>query len=285
MGTAMEHAIASKSVIDHNLPKMSFADRMVRSEEKRSRILNFLASGECWTTQEVVQSLLGCSQSSALRTLQGLERDRLIRRELFSSPYAQKKFFTPPTFALWGITEAGIYHAPDFFKGAPSFQISKVNPDRANIHVMAQHARLRAEAAGWHDWVSQKVWRGTHSKQISEYENLGIEIFKVRRKFVNPDAVALRRDGLRAGIYFEYDITSANKMAILMQEYLVHIVNRNSLLDIVVFINSNPRSIYSALERVEYVKIDGSRIIVSPAHRSRFQVFSSNDFPKAFKAS
>jgi len=121
---------------------MAAADIAARAAEKRRAIIAFLASGERWTTTEIIQLLLGgCDRMAAARTLRALER----------AGYVLSEKINPLVPTVYGITAAGLALAG--VTDLPPFWRGRVKPAYMAHHLAIQRARLRAESLGWGYWI------------------------------------------------------------------------------------------------------------------------------------
>lgn len=87
------------------LPRMSFHQRIARSEEKKRILLHFL-SDEIWTTAGHAGLLLHCTRQAASATLYALERERLLVKTNFLRPGRANKPQVNST--AFGITAKGM---------------------------------------------------------------------------------------------------------------------------------------------------------------------------------
>lgn len=237
------------------LPNMNKAEIDARAEAKRVLLLDFLASGECWTTAPIAGVLMQTSGRSALSTLQSLERAMLIKKE------DGQRGFVP---ALFGITNHGLGMARNPHPQAREFQIGRTNPSFVRHHVQTQQARLQAEGEGWTSWVPGKVLYGPDVKKRT-----GTKI---------PDGLVTRPDGKRAAIEIENYVKSKKRMEEIIGQYLQQL-NAGEI-DLVCYITPHPTGMQRALDAVTFVAIGSNKIKLTDAHRQRFQVFSNEDFPK-----
>lgn len=123
------------------------AERKARIAEKRRAILRLLRE-EIYTTREVVQELLNVAPTPAKMTLAAMERDGLVKHQQVECPNGWRPH-------LWGITAEGQAMAFD----ENELPIDRVfEPGRVGLTVLKhtislQLARIRAEQAGWTNWL------------------------------------------------------------------------------------------------------------------------------------
>lgn len=231
-----------------NIKKMSRSEIDVRASEKRTKILDFLSSGEVWTTVQVVNLLLGCSRQSSLRTLKSLEKAGLIKSEMCGNTQ------------LFGISGHGLALSEVAHEHCKEFELGKTNPYFINHHFQTQIARLKAEAEGWHDWQPGKI----------------LYSCTPRLKKV-PDAMAKRGDGRIVAIEIELHIKSQKRMVEIIGLYIEQLIQKRH--DLVFYITPNPESLSRALQRVKTVRVKGCVITVMESHLARFVVVGVDEFP------
>ncbi len=230
------------------LKKFSRAEIDVRAAEKRTKILDFLASGEVWTTVSVINILLNCSRQSSLRTLKSMEKTGAIKSEICGS------------VQLFGISSHGLALSEVTHKDCKEFELSKTNPSYINHHVQTQNARLRAESAGWEKWQPGKI------------------LYSANPKFKKvPDALATRADGRTVAVEIELHIKSQKRMAEIIGLYIEQLIHKKH--DLVYYITPSPEALRRALERVQSVRVKGEVIAVSESHLKRFIVVGIDKFP------
>ncbi|MDD4911913.1 MAG: hypothetical protein PHP57_06415 [Sideroxydans sp.] len=130
--------------------KLSRAEKMAMAEAKQSAILTFLASGEVYTTFDILKLLLGRSESTVRRTIEVMLKEKLIRLE--SLEVGSKKT------VLIGITEHGVAMA-DRAGLCPNYILGRTNPAYVTHHVMTQKTRIKAVKAGATEWLPGRALR------------------------------------------------------------------------------------------------------------------------------
>lgn len=63
----------------NNIPRMTREEIMGRAEAKQQLVLDFLSSGEVWTTGPLLSQLLGLSARRAQALAARMERDSLLK--------------------------------------------------------------------------------------------------------------------------------------------------------------------------------------------------------------
>lgn len=231
-----------------NIKKMSRSEIDVRASEKRTKILDFLSSGEVWTIVQVVNLLLGCSRQSSLRTLKSLEKSGAIKMEMCGSQ------------ALYGIAAHGLALAEAAHTDTKEFELGKTNPSFVNHHIQTQFTRIKAESAGWTGWVPGKI----------------LYSYIPRFKKV-PDAMAVRLDGRTVAVEIELHIKSQKRMSEIVGLYIEQLIQKQH--DLIYYITPNPEALQRSLQRVKTVRVRGEVVTVSESHRARFCVTDINEFP------
>src|ERR1022692_4357584 len=84
----------------HPALKMSYAQKMERNLQKRVALLNFLCSGESYSTLSIVADILRISERTAQLLLKKLVAEKLLRVDERASPYSRIK--------LYGVTQHGL---------------------------------------------------------------------------------------------------------------------------------------------------------------------------------
>lgn len=231
-----------------NIKKMSRTEINTRADEKRTKILYFLSSGEVWTTVQVVNILLNCSRQSSLRALKSMKKAGSIKSELCGNTQ------------LFGITGHGLALSEAAHKDTKEFELSKTNPSFINHHIQTQIARLKAESAGWTNWIPGKILYS----QTPRLKKI-------------PDALATRPDGRTVAIEIELHIKSQKRMTEILGLYIEQLIQKRH--DLVYYITPNPEALQRSLERVKTVRMKGVVIPVSELHLARFCVVGINEFP------
>jgi predicted ArsR family transcriptional regulator len=104
----------------NNLPCMTHTERQARANEKRVRLINFLASGEVWTSTQHAAKVMHVSRPVALQTLKALNKEKAIISEQHLIDGRVQK--------IWGITSHGLAIA-ETTGSLSCFQMGKTNPN------------------------------------------------------------------------------------------------------------------------------------------------------------
>ena len=233
------------------LPSMTRAEIQERAHEKHKLLLNFLAGGEVWTTVEVAAILLRCSRQSALRTLQSMQHQGLVKFDAIDRG-----------LKLWGVTNHGIGLAGHPSPSLREFEVGKTNHRYITHHVQTQLTRLNAELAGWRDWTPDKILYSPGNNH--------------RLKKI-PDALTTRPDGKRIAVEIELFIKSKKRLAEIVAAYLIQIKDGHH--DLVCYVTPHPDALRRALAALDEIRIAETTVKLTPAHRERFLVFDIDKFP------
>lgn len=234
------------------LPVMTQAEKTARADQKRTAILQFLASGEVWTTAEIAAQLIGASKRRAVATLGGMERDSLIASETLAYGGRQIK--------IYGITPHGCAVAGTF--DAPHFEKGRTNPAYYQHRLEGQRCRLAAEAAGW-SWQPERAIRIQAGREGW-------------RKI--PDALAIKA-GERVAIEIERHVKTPKRYAECIVSFLQDI--KAGRYHHVLFLSPPgvQTLVQRSMERVQIVKVGGNSVTITSAHRARFRFASFTNWP------
>ena len=237
------------AVFARNLPRMSRAQVIARAAAKEQCVLDFLASGEVWSTSVILAALLGLHQRRANDLGQRLERDGLVTIHRVDA-----------RTTVVGITAQGLAysHHPNAAE-TQRFEPGRISPQFIAHHVDTQRARLQAEAAGWTWEAGKTLFRRGWNKV--------------------PDAVAIAPSGERVAVEIERTIKTELRYAQVIPATLRDI--KIGRYDRVLYLSPQNRAdaIERALRRVEKVKVGGESVALTLAHWSRFKFANLDDWP------
>lgn len=234
-------------------PKMSYAQKMARAEVKKQILLQFLASGEVYTTTQLAARLLYCSTRAASTTLESLAMARALKTE--------NHMVGSHKTTIWGITAHGL--ALSDKTGGAAFELGRTNPAYIPHHIQTQSARIAAEVAGWTNWVPGKILYGTGLKKV-------------------PDALATNPAGDIVAIEIERHAKTLKRYEEVMGQHLQELSNRKwkyvHYLCPEVALASRIENIFS---KIESVKVGSSKETIEQKHRDRFKFFKLESWPPA----
>lgn len=216
--------------------------REARRDEKRQAVLRFLRQ-HIWSSGSILQQVMGlCSRQAVHKSLASMERDQLIRRHSFRA--------LGGLVTLWGITPNGQAHAFELGKEQPisaCFEPSRVSEQTIRHQLDIQWLRLRAEAAGWHDWVDGDRIRG------------------VVKGGKRPDGVATDTQGRQVAVECERTIKSTQRYQQILVWYLRAI--KTGSIARVIWVSPTPeisQRVRTILSGIRVVSVAGQQVRVDP---------------------
>lgn len=236
-----------------SLPRMTPSEIRARAKAKEELLLDFLASGEVWTTASIAGRLL-CISSRRARAL----LDRMVRDGLLKSVVFERGVGRPGR--VFGITATGLaFSSHPAADACPRFE-SLPSPLFAMHHLDTQVARLQAEAAGWREWIPGKSLYSAGFRKI-------------------PDALAITPGGRRVAIEIERTIKTPLRYSQIIPDALRDI--KEGRYERVVYVSPQGRAdaVERALRRVEIVKVLGEPVRLTESHRARFEFVNLFEFP------
>jgi len=233
-------------------PRLTYAQQQERVAQKRALILTFLASGEVYTSADVIAEMLSCNRATAFRTLEAMESAGLVKSEIHEVLAKRLK--------VYGVTPHGLAHAGRF--DAPFFELGRTNPSFIRHRLDGQRMRLRAERAGWRDWQPERALRESGLKKV-------------------PDAAAIAPNGERIAVEIERHCKTPKRYQAVILSYLqemkagrfqqVHFVCPDGVETLV----------QRAFEHIPSVKFMGETVKLEAAHRARFSFYPFSSWPPA----
>jgi hypothetical protein len=234
----------------NNIPHMSRSEIMARAEAKQQLVLDFLSSGEVWTTGPLLSQLLGLSARRAQALAARMERDSLLKAVKIEG-------FGKLQFA-WGITPTGLAFSEHAAADCPRFE-SLPSPQFMAHHLDTQRCRLQAEACGW-AWEPGKLLYNKDFQKV-------------------PDALATSPTGERVAIEIERTIKTPLRYQQVIPAALKDI--KAGRYARVQYISPQGRAdaVFRALHRVAVVKVGGESVSLTPQHWARFSFANLADWP------
>lgn len=231
-------------------PSMSFQEKRMRAQEKRSRILKFLSTGEVYTSLPLAARVMSCSISSAERTLHSLVRDGALKFEQHLVRSRKMK--------VYGISPHGQALAGQF--ESPCFEVGRTNPSYIFHHLQTQQARLQAESAGWAGWQPGKAL----------YKQ---NLLKV------PDALCISPVGKRVAIEIERHVKTRKRYEEIISAHLQAMSRKDW--DEVHYLAASDLVIplQKIFGRLETITVKGERVSLEDKHHARFKFFLLDDWP------
>ncbi|WP_340676203.1 MobC family replication-relaxation protein [Paraperlucidibaca sp.] len=230
----------------------SYDERIARQTSRHNLVLRFLRD-EIWSSSQVLTELLGGTPALTSKTMSQLER---LGHVLRHQPQPLRQL-------LWGITPHGLAHAwndEERMQIRAYFEPSKLSPLAIPHHLDIQHARLRAQRAGWSDWIPESILPRGLAKR--------------------PDAVVVAPDGRKIAIEVERHVKTVKRYEAIFSAYLQAI--RRKEYDEIHYIVPD-RKLAVRLQRVfgliTAVPVIGDRVQLNEKHRARFRVSSREEWP------
>jgi hypothetical protein len=226
--------------------KMSHQQKQERAKLKRNTLLCFLASGEVYTTVTIVSELLQISERTALRLLQSLEHDKLIK--------VDQKIIPNSNLKLYGITDHGLSIAGAAENIKP-FELGRTNPSYVKHHTQSQHIRIIADRNGWSNWTPEKLLYAPNASRLKKI----------------PDFLMTRPDGLKACGELERYCKSPRRLSVAMSGHLMNILQQRY--DLIYYFVPDRAAQERAFNRVKFISLEGNKVALNDTHRSRFKIF------------
>ena len=228
----------------HPALKMTYAQKMERTAHKRAALLDFLASGEVFTTVAMAAELLQLSEQTVQPLLKRLVAEQMLRVDTKAVPFSKTK--------LWGITAHGIALSPSADPNCNEFRVGRTNPRFLDHHLDCQLVRIILQRKGWTNWVPDKLLRVENSKRLKKI----------------PDALAIRPDGCRVALEIERNIKSKTRMTEMVAGHIHQMVGGHY--DAVYFYTQHLAALKRVFQSVEVIRMDGFCVKISEDHRCQF---------------
>lgn len=232
-------------------PTLTRSEIDARATEKRQRVLNFLASGEVFTSARIAASLVNIGLRNSQRLLCSMTRDDLLAAEKIDVLGGR----------IYGITPRGIALSSQDDPG-PHFESGRVGALHIAHHLDCQAARLAGEAAGWCNWIPDRRLAARGFKKI-------------------PDAISTAPWGAKFALEIERTIKTPKRYAEIIAAHLLQIKTGYYTHVIYISPRGESRAILRALHRVETVRVNGEPRRLTDAHFARFVFVDLDEFPRA----
>lgn len=228
----------------HAALQISHAEKQQRAAEKRRMLLTFLASGESYTTLQIISDLLKVSDDTALRLVKKLVAEQILRADLKAVPFSNLKLYGITAHGL-GITDGSHPKCKEFYPGT-------LNPSFLMHHLDGQRVRIALERAGWTAYVPGKLLYVENEKRLKAL----------------PDALATRPDGKVIAIEIERHIKSHKRMTEVVAAHLKQILEKKY--SFVYYFTPHNAGLERVFKSIEFVKFDSEKIMINDSHRARF---------------
>ena len=233
-----------------NLPAMTHAQRMARAAEKAGTLLQFLGSGEVYTTAPIVADLLQIDRSRAIACLRALEKQGALKSE--------QQYFNAREQRIYGITPHGIAMADTF--DCPHFELGRTNAGYIQHRLDTQRVHIAAMKAGWTDWTAERLLRMQALKKV-------------------PDAVGTDTTGKRVAIEIELNAKTPKRYAEFIVKHLLEI-KAGKYAEVHFVCPATVKTyVENAFRKVVSVKFNGEVVPLEAKHRAPFRFFSFDEWP------
>lgn len=233
-----------------NLPRMSFLEKQSRAEAKRELVLQFLASGEVFSTVAILSRVISASPSSTTRTLDYLMRAGSLKSEIHVIQCRH--------CYIYGITPHGLGLVGKF--DVRHFELGKTNTAYIPHHVATQMARLNAEDEGWKDWQPGKALYGQSLEKV-------------------PDALATDPVKKRVAIEIERYIKTPKRYGEIISAHLQAITQRRWSEVHYLCPDDLHKKVEAAFAHIDSVFVKGERVPLQKKHLDCFKFFALNSWP------
>jgi hypothetical protein len=235
----------------HPALKMTYAEKMERADQKRTLLLNFLASGEVFTTIAIAAELLQLSEQTVQPMLKRLVAGQILRVDAKAVPFSKTK--------LWGITAHGLALTESSNPKCNEFRVGRTHPGFLEHHLDCQFVRIVMQRNGWTNWVPDKLLRDVNSKRLNKI----------------PDGLAIRPDGCRVAIEVERNIKSKTRMQEMMAGHIQQF--EEDLYDAIYYFTPHLAALKRVFQSVTEVKLNGRSEKVTEMYRSRFMLLDISE--------
>lgn len=237
-----------------SLPRMSYLEKQSRAEAKRELVLQFLASGEVFSTVAILSRVISASPSSTVRTLDYLVRDDALKSE-------QHVILCRHSY-VYGITAHGLGLVGKF--NMRHFELGKTNTSYIQHHIDTQIARLNAEENGWKNWQPGKSLYGQNLEKV-------------------PDAIATNANEKRVAIEIERHIKTPKRYSEIISAHLQAITQKRWAEVHYLCPYSLHKKVEAAFMHIDSILVKGERIQLLQKHRDCFKFFALNSWPTTEK--
>lgn len=239
----------------HPAMKTTRAEKLARAEDKRRLVMNFLASGEVYSTVSVLAGVMGVREQTAQPLLKRMVEEKLLRVDKNAVPFSNLK--------LWGITAHGLAIAESSHEKCTEFCVGKTSAGFVEHHLDGQRVRLDLERNGWTNYVPGKIL-------MQENE--------LRKGKCIPDALATRPDGCRVAIEIERHVKSRTRLGQVIAGHLQQIDKKQY--EYVFYFTPHRVALARAFLSVPAIKVGDRWEILSDAHRSKIKIMDMDFFGK-----
>lgn len=239
----------------HPAMKMTRAEKLARAEEKRRRVMHFLASGEVYSTISVLAWLMEVSEQTALPVLKKLVEEKMLRVDKNAVPFSNLK--------LWGISDHGLAVTETAHPKCTAFTVGKTSASFVAHHIDGQHVRLALELAGWTNYTPGRL--------------LLVDNDQRKNKCI-PDALVINPNGCKVAIEIERHVKSRARLAQVISAHLRQLEEEQY--ECVYYCTPHRAALERAFSSISAVKLDGVWVKFTDVHRSKFKILDMDLFRK-----
>lgn len=234
-----------------NRELLPYQARQARREERLKQVLGFLRE-EIWSASDILGIVMGIKTPQGIhKALTALEIENVISR-------SSLKIYGRRAMTIWGITPHGQALAFNLQTNEKPennyFEPSRISLSTLDHHLDIQRLRLKAEAAGWKNWLP-----GTR---------LGKSVLNGKR----PDAVALTPNNQIVALEIERTVKTTKRYEAIISNYLQAIKNgdysRVQYLCPTVNLAARLQRIFTSIKAVP---VNGRRVGLQEHHYQSFQ--------------
>lgn len=223
---------------------MTRQERQQRADEKRLALLDFLASGEVWTSAEIAGDIWGLAKTGAFQTLQGMVRDGLLKTE--------SHLIVGRKTSLYGITPHGLL-LTDLPLDRPIFELGRTSATAVRHHIDGQRVRLALERQGWSAWQAGKL-----------LYNQGM--------LAVPDAIVTDPQGRPVAVEIERNIKTLKRYKQLFSAHIRQISGKRYHRVLYVTPDGLAPRLQRLFDTIAEVDTPEGKLSLTEAHRARFVV-------------
>lgn len=232
--------------------------RLARQTQKQTEVLRFLRQ-HLWSTQQILQLVMQLkSRQACHKSLVQMEQKGYLHRHIYNA--------LGGNLTIWGITHQGQAMAFDLSDEIPitaTFEPSRISEQTIRHQLDVQNLRLKAEAAGWHDWI--------------DGDRLGIQGKNQKR----PDGIAKDSSGNLIAFECERTFKSTKRYQDILVNYLKLI--RSEKISGVVWVcptDEMASRLRVIITSIDSLRVNGQKVSVMPEkHHINLHFCSYDQWP------
>ena len=190
----------------HPAMRWSYEEKTARAEEKVQQVLNFLGSGETWSTLAVITALLRTSEQTARRLLKRLQKELFVKVDDVYVNGGQLK--------IYGITKLGLMAAENAHELCTVYEVGRLSASIVRHYTSIQMQRIILEQkSNFSKWVPEKILLARLPRELREGTSI-------------PDAIANSEIGFRFAIEIELNLKSETRMLKAVQQHIASLESK-----------------------------------------------------------